>query len=74
VLVDAVTRLQPGALGNAESAVADSFTAGQEFDHPSYSRPREFRDLLVPEALMSGDHAAIAKWREAERLKKRRRP
>jgi tRNA (guanine37-N1)-methyltransferase len=70
VLVDAVTRLQPGALGNAESAVADSFTAGEEFDHPSYSRPREFRDLLVPEALMSGDHAAIAKWREAERARR----
>lgn len=72
VLVDAVTRLQPGALGNAESAVADSFTAGAEFDHPSYTRPREFRDLEVPEALMSGDHAAIAKWREAERARRTR--
>jgi tRNA (guanine37-N1)-methyltransferase len=70
VLVDAVTRLQPGALGNAESAVADSFTAGDEFDHPSYTRPREFRDLEVPEALMSGDHAAIAKWREQERKRR----
>jgi tRNA (guanine37-N1)-methyltransferase len=70
VLVDAVTRLQPGALGNAESAVADSFTVGDEFDHPSYTRPREFRDLEVPEALMSGDHAAIAKWRSEERKRR----
>ena len=72
ILVDAVTRLQPGALGNAESAVAESFTVGSEFDHPSYTRPREFRDLVVPEALVSGDHAAIAKWRELERLRKTR--
>jgi tRNA (guanine37-N1)-methyltransferase len=70
-LVDAVTRLQPGALGNAESAVADSFTHGDEYDHPCYTRPREFRDLTVPDALMSGDHAAIAAWREQERKKRR---
>jgi tRNA (guanine37-N1)-methyltransferase len=74
VLVDAVTRLQPGALGNAESAVADSFTAGDEIDHPSYTRPREFRDLVVPEALMSGDHAAIARWRADERAQRTRKP
>lgn len=72
VLVDAVTRLQPGALGNAESAVADSFTAGDEFDHPCYSRPREFRDLMVPDALMSGDHAAIEAWRAKQRAKRKR--
>ena len=70
VLVDAVTRLQPGALGNVESAVADSFTVSDEFDHPSYTRPREFRDLQVPEALMSGDHAAIERWRSE--IRKRR--
>ena len=70
VLVDAVTRLQPGALGNVESAVADSFTVSDEFDHPSYTRPREFRDLVVPEALMSGDHAAIERWRSEERKRR----
>ena len=67
VLVDALTRLRPGALGNEVSAVADSFADGNGLDHPCYSRPREFRDLLVPEELMSGDHAAIEKWRAAER-------
>jgi tRNA (guanine37-N1)-methyltransferase len=72
VLVDAVTRLRPGALGNAESAVAESFTAAGEFDHPSYTRPREFRDLAVPESLMSGDHAAIERWRTAERERRTR--
>jgi tRNA (guanine37-N1)-methyltransferase len=72
VLVDAVPRLRPGALGNAESAVAESFTAAGEFDHPSYTRPREFRDLAVPESLMSGDHAAIERWRTAERERRTR--
>ncbi len=72
VLADAVTRLQPGALGNAESAIAESFTAGDEYDHPSYTRPREFRGLEVPAALMSGDHAAIEKWRAAERARRKK--
>lgn len=66
VLVDAVTRLQPGALGDAQSAVQDSFTAGGGLDHPSYTRPEEWRDLRVPDVLMSGDHAAIERWRRAE--------
>ena len=66
-LADAVTRLQPGALGNERSAAEDSFQHGDELDHPCYTRPREFRGLDVPEALMSGDHARIAAWREAQR-------
>jgi tRNA (guanine37-N1)-methyltransferase len=73
VLADAVTRLQPGALGNEESAVAESFSTGDEFDHPCYTRPREFRGLEIPEVLMSGDHAAIAAWRAAERQRRRAR-
>jgi tRNA (guanine37-N1)-methyltransferase len=73
VLADAVTRLIPGALGNGESAVAESFTDGDEFDHPCYTRPREFRDLEIPEVLMNGDHAAIAAWRAAERQRRSRR-
>lgn len=68
VLADAVTRLQPGALGNAQSAAEDSFgEGGERFDHPCYAAPREFRGLAVPEALLSGDHARIAKWREEQR-------
>jgi tRNA (guanine37-N1)-methyltransferase len=72
VLVDALTRLRPGALGNETSASADSFAGGNGLDHPCYSRPREFRDLPVPEALMSGDHAAIEAWRAAERERRTR--
>jgi tRNA (guanine37-N1)-methyltransferase len=67
VLVDAVTRLQPGALGNEESAVSDSFAGAGDLDHPCYTRPREFRDLEVPQALLSGDHEAIARWRKEQR-------
>ena len=66
VLVDALTRLQPGALGDARSAVEDSFAGGGGLDHPAYTRPEEFRDLRVPEVLLSGDHAAIERWRRAE--------
>lgn len=72
VLVDAVTRLQPGALGDAESAVRDSFAGGGGLDHPSYTRPEEFHDLRVPEVLLSGDHAAIERWRQAESQRRTR--
>ena len=64
VLVDAVVRLCPGALGNAQSALEESFSSGDELDHPCYTRPREFGDLVVPEVLMSGDHQAIEAWRK----------
>ncbi len=64
-LIDAVVRLQPGALQDPESALAESFSAGAALDHPCFTRPRVFRDLAVPEALLSGDHAAIARWRAA---------
>jgi tRNA (guanine37-N1)-methyltransferase len=66
-LVDAVTRLLPDALGDARSAVEDSFTDGDQLDHPSYTRPREFRGLSVPQALIDGDHAGIARWRDTAR-------
>lgn len=72
VLIDAVTRLQPGALGNADSAANDSFSAGDELDHPCYTRPPEFRGLRVPDVLLSGDHAAIGKWRAEQRRTKKR--
>lgn len=70
VLVDALARLRPGALGNQQSALDDSFAAGGELDHPCYTRPREFRELEVPEVLMSGDHQAIERWRRQERARR----
>ncbi len=73
ILVDALTRLRPGALGNVESAAADSFAAGGGLDHPCYTRPREFRDIAVPEVLMSGDHREIERWRERERERRTQR-
>jgi tRNA (guanine37-N1)-methyltransferase len=74
-VLDAVVRLLPGALGDHESASGDSHYDGL-LSPPSYTRPPEFRGLMVPEILRSGDHAAIAAWRqaEAERLTRERRP
>jgi tRNA (guanine37-N1)-methyltransferase len=69
-LVDAVVRLLPGALGNAASAVEDSFGDDGELDHPCFTRPREFRGLEVPAALIAGDHAGIARWRAEERRRR----
>jgi tRNA (guanine37-N1)-methyltransferase len=62
MIIDAVSRLVPGVLGNAASAEADSFASG-ELDFPSYTRPAEFRGLDVPPVLLSGDHGAVARWR-----------
>ena len=75
VLVDAVIRLLPGVLGDASSALSDSFQ-DDLLDAPAYTRPAVFRNLEVPTVLRSGDHNEIASWREAERLKKtcERRP
>jgi len=67
VLIDAVTRLQPGALGHEDSAQQDSFSAGL-LDCPHYTRPEHFEEMPVPEVLLSGDHAAIARWREKQSL------
>ena len=62
VIVDAVTRLLPGVLGDAESAQEDSFSRGL-LEYPQYTRPAEFRGMKVPEVLLSGNHAEIARWR-----------
>jgi tRNA (guanine37-N1)-methyltransferase len=70
VVADAVTRLLPGALGGETSAGSESFSAGLALEGPQYTRPPEFRGLRVPEVLLSGDHARIAKWREQESRKK----
>jgi len=74
-VLDAVVRLLPGALGDHESASSDSHYDGL-LSPPSWTRPPAFRGHAVPEVLLSGDHAAIAAWRqrEAERLTRERRP
>jgi tRNA (guanine37-N1)-methyltransferase len=72
VLVDAVVRLIPGALGNETSACHDSFSEGL-LDFPHYTRPPEFRGMRVPEVLISGHHAEIARWRRRRALLKTRR-
>ncbi|UCE86161.1 MAG: tRNA (guanosine(37)-N1)-methyltransferase TrmD [Deltaproteobacteria bacterium] len=75
VVIEAVTRLVPGVLGNPESAATESFATGL-LEGPHYTRPSEFRGRKVPEVLRSGDHAAIRGWREARarELTARRRP
>ncbi len=76
-ITDAVVRLLPGALGTHEAAATDSFYDDEGLlSPPSYTRPAEYRGLKVPEILLSGDHARIAAWRqaEAERLTRERRP
>ena len=71
VLLDALIRQLPGALGDAESAAQDSFAAGV-LDCPHYTRPPQYRGLAVPEVLLSGDHAAIARWRREQALARTR--
>lgn len=75
VLVDAVLRLVPGVLGHAQSATQDSFMEGL-LDHPHYTRPESVGGRRVPEVLLSGDHAAIERWRRKMALGRtwRRRP
>ncbi len=72
VLVDAVTRLVPGALGSETSAINESFSEGM-LDFPHYTRPPEFRGLRVPEVLTGGHHAEIARWRKERAAEKTRR-
>ena len=69
VVIDAVARLIPGVLGAPESAAADSFS-DQLLEGPQYTRPPEFRALKVPDVLLRGDHAAIARWRRHEALRR----
>lgn len=71
VLVDAVVRVLPGVLGDASSALTDSFMDGL-LDAPAYTRPAEFRGMEVPAVLRSGDHGRIDDWRDAKRLEKTR--
>jgi tRNA (guanine37-N1)-methyltransferase len=75
IVIDAVTRLLPGAVGNQASPEDDSFSAGL-LEYPQYTRPEEFGDARVPDVLLSGDHVAIARWRREQslRLTLERRP
>ena len=69
VLVDAIVRLLPGALGHERSAADDSFSGGL-LEAPQYTRPAEFRGWKVPEVLLSGNHAEIEKWRKERAIKR----
>jgi tRNA (guanine37-N1)-methyltransferase len=75
VIIDAVVRLLPGALGDEDSAKDDSFTesAGGGLEYPQYTRPEVFRGMKVPDILLSGDHAKIAEWRRQQALERTRK-
>lgn len=75
VIIDSVTRLLPGVLGNEESHRKDSFSTGL-LEHPHYTRPADFRGMKVPDVLLSGNHRLISEWREKESLRRtmERRP
>ena len=75
IVIDALTRLIPGALGDPDGAMDDSHASGL-LEYPHYTRPPEFRGWGVPEVLLSGNHAEIARWRRAQALERtwRRRP
>ncbi len=77
VLIDAVARLQPGVLGHEDSAAEDSFSVRSAdgaplLDCPHYTRPREWNGREVPDILLSGDHAAVDRWRDAQRIERTR--
>ena len=72
VLIDAIVRLVPGAIGDSESALTDSFQDGL-LGAPVYTRPANFRGLEVPDVLRSGDHAAIDAWNESARMERTKR-
>lgn len=68
LIIEAVARLLPGAMGDPASAAADSFETGL-LDHPHYTRPPEYRGMEVPATLLSGDHGAVDRWRRHEALR-----
>ncbi len=69
VLIDAVTRLLPGALGGEESLTEESFSDGL-LEYPQYTRPAEFEGMRVPDVLVSGDHGKVAEWRRRQRVER----
>ena len=75
VMIEAITRLIPGVIGNSESLIEESHEGGL-VEYPSYTKPASWKDLDVPEVLLSGNHAEIAKWRKQQQLErtKKNRP
>jgi tRNA (guanine37-N1)-methyltransferase len=75
VVIETVTRLIPGVLGNEESLVSESHTSGL-LEYPQYTRPAEFEGMAVPDVLLSGDHGAVQRWRaeQSEHVTRARRP
>src|SRR5690606_34918693 len=71
-IIEGVTRLLPGVVGNPESVLTESFRDGL-LEEPQYTRPAVYRDWAVPEVLLSGDHGKIAAWRRDQRLERTRR-
>lgn len=69
-IIDSVVRLVPGVLGGETSAEIESFSDGETLEFPQYTRPEEFNGMKVPEVLLSGNHGAIAKWRQDNSIKK----
>jgi tRNA (guanine37-N1)-methyltransferase len=69
VVIEAMARLVPGVIGCSESTADESFSSGR-LEYPQYTRPPEFRGLPVPDVLLSGDHAAVARWRRLEALRR----
>jgi tRNA (guanine37-N1)-methyltransferase len=68
VILEATVRLLPGVLGNAQSAVQESFSAG-DLEEPLFTKPREWEGRAIPDVLLSGDHAAIERWKAGERAR-----
>jgi len=68
-IIDSIVRLLPGVLGGEQSAAIESFSDGETLEFPQYTKPAEFRGMKVPDVLLSGNHAAIAKWRDEHSLK-----
>ncbi len=73
-IIDSVVRLLPGVLGGAMSAEIESFSDGETLEFPQYTKPSDFNSLKVPDVLLSGNHAEIAKWRAAHSLKATKNP
>lgn len=74
IILDSITRLIPGVLGNALSSIHESYSVDGVREHAQYTKPEVFRDWTVPEVLLSGNHKAIEDWRETNRSKENRCP
>ena len=72
VVIDTVIRYVPGVLGDPESVTEESHSDPGRLEYPQYTRPRVFRDMAVPEVLLSGDHEAVARWRREQSLARSR--